>query len=136
MEYRAFRILYPRSVNKVVLFCAAITTFYITWELNDLSRNINSVLGVNKGDIRDFQEQWCRMQRRRVDWGGMARPCEGQVAWDQRQVNSELRTDASRGFIKKWEIQPAGTLTRKTEIVSDYSELRKRTTKKNKRRHS
>lgn len=109
MEYRAFRILYPRSVNKVVLFCAAITTIYITWELNDFSRDFNSILGVNKSDIRNFQEQWCKMQRWRVDWERMARPCEGQVAWDQRQVNSEWRTDASSSFIKEWEIQPAGT---------------------------
>jgi len=52
------------------------------------------------------------MQRWRVDWEGMAKPCEGQTAWDQRQVNSEWRTDANNSFIKKWRIKPAGQFSR------------------------
>ena len=68
------------------------------------------IFGNEKNDIRNFHQQWCRMQRWRVDWEEMAKHCEGQVAWDQRQVDSVWRTDANKSFIRKWEIQPAGKL--------------------------
>ena len=53
------------------------------------------------------------MHRWREDWEGMAKPCDGQVDWEQRQVNSEWRTDARSSFITRWEIQPAGKITLK-----------------------
>ena len=73
-----------------------------------MGTTIKPILEIKENDIRDFHEQWCRMQRWRVDWETMAKPCEGQVAWNQRQLNSEGRTDARRSFIKRWEILPAG----------------------------
>lgn len=65
-------------------------------------------------EIRNFRYQWCRMQKWRVDWEGMVRPCEGRVAWSQREINSELRSDARKSFITKWEILPAGEIKNKT----------------------
>ena len=48
------------------------------------------------------------MQGWRVDWETVVKPCVGKVAWDERKVNSEWRTDAYNSFIKKWDVQPAG----------------------------
>lgn len=111
MGCRALRISRTRLVN-ILLFGVAITTVHITWRIYHLSANTKPILGLNESDIRDFHQQWCRMQRWRVDWERMAKPCEGQIAWDQRKVNSEWRTDARRSFITKWEILPAGKITR------------------------
>lgn len=111
MGCRALRISRTRLVN-ILLLGVAITTVHITWRIYHLSANTKPILGLNESDIRDFHQQWCRMQRWRVDWERMAKPCEGQIAWDQRKVNSEWRTDARRSFITKWEILPAGKITR------------------------
>ena len=107
MGCRAHRIFCPRLVN-ILLLGVAITTLHITWRLYYLGTNVKPICGVKETIIRDFHKQWCRMHRWRVDWETMAKPCEGQVAWNQRQVNSDRRTDARRSFIKGWEILPAG----------------------------
>ena len=107
MGCRAHRIFCPRLVN-ILLLGVAITTLHITWRLYYLGTTVKPTCGVKETDIRDFCKQWYRMQRWRVDWETMAKPCKGQVAWNQRRVGSEGRTDARRSFIKRWEILPAG----------------------------
>ena len=113
MGCRALGIFYPRSLSKrtVLLFVFAITTLYITMGIYHLIRRTRFRFSEN--DIKDFHQQWCKMHRWREDWEGMAKPCDGQVDWEQRQVNSEWRTDARSSFITKWEIQPAGKITLK-----------------------
>lgn len=112
---RARRLFRPRLTN-VIFLGAVITTLHITWKLYHLKTN--RMLGICENDIRNFQQQWCRMQRWRIDWEGMVKPCESRVAWTQRQVNSEMRTDARRSFITKWEILPAGEITNYKRLVS------------------
>ena len=109
MEYKALRVFNPRTANKVIIFILAITSLYITWTVHYTVRNTWPLLEIHReNEIRDFNQQWCRMHWWRVDWEDMVKPCRRQEAWELRQVNSEWRTDASRSFIKKWEIQPAG----------------------------
>ena len=107
MGCRVHRIFCPRLVN-ILLLGVAITTLHITWRLYYLGTTVKPKCGGKETIITDFEKQWCRMHRWRVDWEVMAKPCEGQVAWKQRQVNSEKGTDARKSFIKKWEILPAG----------------------------
>ena len=76
------------------------------------------ILKISGNDVRDFHQQWCRMHRWRVDWEQMAKPCENQMAWEQRPKSSEWKTDARSSFIVKLEIQPAGTVPRKTVLKS------------------
>lgn len=85
----------------VFLFVAALAILRIMWKLPyyDIS---------HLNDFRTFRHQWCRMHEWRVDWEGMVKPCENRVAWTRREINSELRSDAWRSFITKWEILPAG----------------------------
>lgn len=99
------RIFRPRLVNSLLLG-VAITAFHIMWRLYSLGTTVKPICG--EIIIRDFQKQWCRMHRWRVDWEAMAKPCEGQVAWNQRQVNSDKGTDARKSFITEWKILPAG----------------------------
>ena len=113
MGYRVPRMFRKRVLN-LILLGVAITTLHITWRLYYLDTSRETTLGAEESDIRDFHQQWCRMQRWRVDWERMAKPCRGQVAWDQRQVNSEWRTDGRKSFITKWEILPAGKYRRRT----------------------
>ena len=107
MGCRAHRIFYPRLAN-ILFLGVAITTLHITWRLYYLGTTVKPICGVKETDIRDFYKQWYRMQRWRVDWETMVKPCKGQVSWNQRQVESEGRTGARRSFIKRWEILPAG----------------------------
>jgi len=107
MGCRAHRMLCPRLVN-ILFLGVVITTLHITWRLYYLGTTVRPIRGVKETDIRDFSKQWCRMQSWRVDWETMAKPCKGQVAWNQRQVDSEGRTNAKRSFIKRWEILSAG----------------------------
>lgn len=107
MGCRAHRTFCPRLVN-IILLGVTITTLHIMWRLYYLGTTTKPICGINENDIRDFHKQWCRMQRWRVDWETMVKPCEGRVAWNQRQVNSDGRTDARRSFIKRLEILPAG----------------------------
>lgn len=70
------------------------------------------ILKISGNGVRDFHQQWCRMHRWRVDWEQMAKPCENQMAWEQRPKSSEWKTDARSSFIVKLEIQPAGQFSR------------------------
>lgn len=107
MGCRVHRIFCSRLVS-ILLLGVAITTLHIMWRLYSLDTTVKPIRGVKETIIMDFEKQWCRMHRWRVDWEVMAKPCEGQVAWNQRQVNSDKRTDARKSFIKEWEILPAG----------------------------
>ena len=108
MECRVLQIFKQRSVKKAILLGIFMTTFYITWTLYNLVECKTPFFENHEHDIRNFHQQWCRMQGWRIDWETMAKSCAGKVAWDERKENSEWRTDASNSFIKKWEIQPAG----------------------------
>ena len=136
MECQVLRLFSPYSANKVIFISVGLTTLYITWEIYCLSRSTKPILRINEKNTEDFHQEWCRMQRWRVDWEGMAKPCEGQTAWDQRQVNSEWRTDANNSFIKKWRIKPAGKIIKDVGLNISYNKERvqptvtRRTTKR------
>lgn len=119
-KLRALRVLYTRTAKKVIFFIVAITSLYITWEIQYTIRNIWLILGFQENDLLDFNQQWCKMHRWRVDWEGMFKPCRGQEAWELRQVNSKWRTDGKMSFIKKWEIQPAGEKNRIIKYKHTY----------------
>ena len=119
MGCRALRIFYPRFFSKktVLVFVITITiSVYITVGIHHLIRRTR--FQSNENDIQDFHKQWCRMHRWRVDWEGMAKPCDGQEDWEHRQVNSEWRTDARSSFIMRWEIQPAGKITLQNILIT------------------
>ena len=108
MGCRVLQIIQPRTIKKVILFGIFTTAFYITWTLYNLVECKTPFFKNHENDIRNFHQQWCRMQGWRLAWETMAKSCAGKVAWDERKENSEWRTDASNSYIKKWEIQPAG----------------------------
>ncbi|KAL9978836.1 hypothetical protein ACROYT_G016406 [Oculina patagonica] len=63
-------------------------------------------------DHDGFLDNWCRLQRSRVDWRGLLKNCHNKMAWKQRQVDSINRTDANKSFISRWEIKPQGDFSR------------------------
>ena len=109
MGCRFLRIFNQRSIKKAIFFGIVITTVYITWTVYTLTGGKTPFFeNLEHDDIRHFQQQWCTMQGWRVDWETVVKPCVGKVAWDERKVNSDWRTDAYNSFIKKWDVQPAG----------------------------
>ena len=109
MGCRVLRIFKQRSIKKAIFFGNVIATVYITWTVYSLTRCKTPFFeNPEHDDVRHFHQQWCTTQGWRVDWETVVKPCVGKVAWDERKVNSEWRTDAYNSFIKKWDLQPAG----------------------------
>ena len=95
------------TVLVLVTFAASLfveLTFYTKWP--------GYFGGLCTDDEQDQEQQflndWCRLENWRFDWEGFLAPCNKQLAWYQRQINSAQRSDANRSFIKKWSLKPAG----------------------------
>ena len=108
MGCQVLQILNERSVKKAIFLGTVILTFHIISILYNLVGSNTPFFENHEHDIPHFHQLWCRMQGWRIDWETVVKPCAGKVAWDERKVNSKLRTDANNSFITKWEIQPAG----------------------------
>ena len=65
-------------------------------------------------DIVAFQQNWCRMQRARIDLNLFLKPCNYNISWNGESPNRLLQTDASLSFISLFDIRPAGQFSRFT----------------------
>ena len=63
-------------------------------------------------DIVAFQQNWCRMQRARIDLNSLLKPCNYNISWNGESPNRLLQTDASQSFISLFDIRPAGQFSR------------------------
>ena len=73
-----------------------------------------------------FENDWCRIQKARLDWQAYLGPCANRTKWKTttRPIwGIEERTDASRSEIVHWDIRPAGEFTKffmKTKTSSNH----------------
>ena len=58
--------------------------------------------------VLNYHNDWCVLQNWRINWENMLKPCDGKISWQKRNVYSDLRTDASKSYIKKMDLKPAG----------------------------
>ena len=63
-------------------------------------------------DIVAFQQNWCRMQRARIDLNSLLKPFNYNISWNGESPNRLLQTDASQSFISLFDIRPAGQFSR------------------------
>ena len=62
--------------------------------------------------LEDFQRDWFRQRRARVDWQGMMESCKDDMAWDPVKWDKIHRSDASTSEIVFWDIRPAGEFSK------------------------
>ncbi|KAK3720927.1 hypothetical protein QZH41_014534, partial [Actinostola sp. cb2023] len=62
--------------------------------------------------VLNYHNDWCVLQNWRINWENMLKPCDGKISWQKRNVYSDLRTDASKSYIKKMDLKPAGAFSR------------------------
>ena len=62
--------------------------------------------------LKDFQRDWLRQRRARVDWQGMMESCKDDMAWDPVKWDKIHRSDASISEIVFWDIRPAGEFSK------------------------
>ena len=63
-------------------------------------------------NINEFQENWCRIHRARVDIDSILKPCFYNISWNGDSPSRELQTDAAKSFISLLDIRPAGQFSR------------------------
>lgn len=78
-----------------ILFCDAKKSFE------------NERLNYRKNVI-DFKLAWCQTRMRRYDWKNMVGHCLKHVPWDAKPLDGKLQTWASKSYVKKMDIKPAG----------------------------
>ena len=62
--------------------------------------------------VQNFQENWCRIRRARVDLDSILRPCFYNISWNGDSRKRELQTDAAKSLISFFDIRPAGQFSR------------------------
>ncbi|XP_067031882.1 uncharacterized protein [Acropora muricata] len=62
----------------------------------------------------DFFEAWCLVKQMRRDWRRILRPCAGSMAWGDHSGYDHMsnRTDASKSYLVRWDVRPAGQFSR------------------------
>ncbi|XP_068682501.1 uncharacterized protein [Montipora foliosa] len=93
------------------LVCVLTVTFfvYLKWYFPSFLTST-----MNRSNLEEFTQDWCRVRRVATDWELLRRPCKGNTkygvdlhGWDR--VN---RTDPTQSFIPVMDIKPAGEFSR------------------------
>lgn len=77
-----------------------------------LARNRNNTR--DNALYADFFESWCLVKQMRRDWRRILRPCAGSMAWGDHSGYEHMsnRTDASKSYLVRWDVRPAGQFSR------------------------
>ena len=62
--------------------------------------------------LKDFQRDWLRQRRARVDWQSMMESCKDDMAWNPVKWDKIHRSDVSTSEIVFWDIRPAGEFSK------------------------
>ena len=74
----------------------------------------------------NFKHDWCRIQRARLDWKDVLRPCWNSTVWETPgRFGINQMSDPQKSFISKWDIKPSGEFSRLViQSVSVNNELK------------
>lgn len=88
-------------------------------DINSLRENNNSsktkLMGLEFQQSLDvFKRDWCRLQKARLDWKEILRPCLNLTVWSPIKPGFGVNqiTDPSKSFISGWNIKAAGEFSR------------------------
>ena len=88
-------------------------------DINSLRENNNSsktkLMGLEFQQSLDvFKRDWCRLQKGRLDWKEILRPCLNLTVWSPIKPGFGVNqiTDPSKSFISGWNIKAAGEFSR------------------------
>ena len=83
------------------------------------SRNLKTAFGIkNPAKLFNIQDDWCVLQDWSTNWENIVRPCIGNMSWEKINVNSDMRTDASKSYIYNMELRRAGQYIYRGNVVS------------------
>lgn len=101
-----------KTFLKLWLSAVAVLLFYYQFVNNEVnSRKHEHKLRISQ-TIYEFQKNWCRIHRARVDMDSILKPCFYNVSWNGDSPNRQLQTDATKSFTSLFEIRPAGQFSR------------------------
>ena len=99
-----------------LIILSALSTIFVVLESDFFLKKVPSVFD-RRIEYEQFTTDWCRVRRFERDWEMIVAPCKGQLAWEQRQPGSPLRTDPNTSFISSWDLKPVGKCLKTREIV-------------------
>ena len=112
--YQMIQILIQKwkTFLKLWLSAVAVLLLYYQFVSNEVnSRKHEQKMRISQ-NIYEFQENWCRIHRARVDVDSILKPCFYNISWNGDSPNRQLQTDAGKSFISLFEIRPAGQFSR------------------------
>ena len=112
--YQMIQILIQKwkTFLKLWLSAVAVLLLYYQFVSNEVnSRKHEQKMRISQ-NIYEFQENWCRIHRARVDIDSILKPCFYNISWNGDSPNRQLQTDAAKSFISLFEIRPAGQFSR------------------------
>ena len=81
-----------------------------------ISQANNRGQNITKGSAFDvFKQDWCRMQRARLEWREVLGPCFNFTEWEEPSNTGQginQITDPGKSFISHWDIKQAGEFSR------------------------
>lgn len=63
-------------------------------------------------NVVDFKLAWCQSRIRRYDWKNEIGHCLKYVPWDATPLDEKFQTRASKSYVKRMDIKPAGFFSR------------------------
>ena len=101
-----------KTFLKLWLSTVAVLLVYYRYVNNEAnSQKLEHQMRISK-NIDEFQENWCRIHRARVDVNSLLQPCNYNISWNGDSPDRKLQTDASQSFISLFDIRPAGQFSR------------------------
>lgn len=94
------------------LWLSVVATFLLYYRYVENQAERHGHKGRTLQEIDEFQENWCRIQRARVDMDSVLKPCFYNISWNEDLPSREQRTDAGKSFISLFDIKPAGQFSR------------------------
>lgn len=76
------------------------------------NKNLRQKLPEEKA-LENFQNDWCRMQRARLEWKDVLRPCWNSTVWGApSRFGINQMSDPQKSYISQWDIKPSGDFSR------------------------
>ena len=76
------------------------------------NKNLRQKLPEEKA-LENFQNDWCRMQRARLEWKDVLRPCWNSTVWGaSSRFGINQMSDPQKSYISQWDIKPSGDFSR------------------------
>ena len=96
-----------KTVLKLWLSTVAVLLIHYQYANNEANlQKLEHQMRISK-NIDEFQENWCRIHRARVDSDSLLQPCSYSISYNGDSPDNKLQADARQSFISLFDIRPA-----------------------------